>query len=91
MGRPSILPEVFSGDRDLCEWIQHFESVATINAWDDIKKLQWLHVSVTGKVCVELVRSKSASYKQAKEFLFEHFKLPSKRELYKNKPQCLQW
>jgi len=88
VGRPSILPEVFSGD--ICEWIQHFESVATNNTWDDIKKLQWLYVSVAGKARVELVRFKSASYKQAKEFLFERFELPSKRELYKNKLQCLK-
>ena len=40
--RPLILPEVFTGDGDFCEWIQHFESIAIVNAWDDISKLQWL-------------------------------------------------
>ena len=35
-GRALILPGVFSGEEDFCEWIQHFESVAVINKWDDI-------------------------------------------------------
>ena len=74
-----ILPELFTGDGDLCEWIQHFENVAVINEWDDVKKLLWLHVSVVGKARVALFRSKSVSYKQAEEYLFERFEPPSKR------------
>jgi len=54
------------------------------------KKLQWLHVSVAGKARVAPIRSKNASYKQTKKFLFECFKPPSKSELYKNKLQCLK-
>ena len=84
MGRPVILPEVFSGEEDFCEWIQHFESVAVVNRWDDITKLQWLHVRVTGKARVALSRAKSESYKQAREALQERFEPSSKTELYKN-------
>ena len=29
--------------------LTHFESVAVVNKWDDITKLQWLHVRVAGK------------------------------------------
>ena len=72
-GRLLILPGVFSGEEDFCEWIQHFESVAVINKWDDITKLQWLHVRVAGKAGVVLSRAKSASYKQAREALQECF------------------
>ena len=84
MGRPIILPEVFSGEEDFCEWIQHFESVAVVNWWDDITKLQWLHVRATGKARVALSRAKSESYKQAREALQEHFEPSSKTEHYKN-------
>ena len=84
MERPIILPEVFSGEEDFCEWIQHFESVAVINRWDDITKLQWLHVRVTGKARVVLSRAKSESYKQAIEALQGRFEPSSKTKLYKN-------
>ena len=84
MGRPVILPEVFSGEEDFCEWNQHFESVAVVNRWDDITKLQWLHVRVTGKARVALSRAKSEPYKQAREALQERFEPSSKTELYKN-------
>jgi hypothetical protein len=40
--RPLIFPETFSGEGDLAEWIDHFESVAAVNEWDDTGKLQWL-------------------------------------------------
>ena len=83
-GRPLILPGVFSSEEDFCEWTQHFESVAVINKWDDITKLQWLHMRVAGKAHVALSRVKSASYKQAREALQERFEPSSKVEFYKD-------
>jgi len=54
IGRPLIPPEVFNGEEDFSEWIHHFESVGVVNKWDDIIKLQWLHVRVAGKARVML-------------------------------------
>ena len=49
-----ILPEVkvisVSGSSTL--------RVAVVNGWDDIAKLQWLHVRIIGKACVALTRAK---------------------------------
>ena len=47
---PLILPEVFSGDGDIHDWIDHFESVAVLNGWDDTSKLQRLRVPWQGKL-----------------------------------------
>ena len=83
--RPLIYPEVFTGDEDFSEWIQHFESVAVVNGWDDVTKLQWMHVRVTGKARVALARAKAESYKRAREALQERFEPSTKKELYKIK------
>ena len=83
LGRPFIFPEVFTGDKDFTEWIQHFESVAVVNGWDDITRLRWMHVRVTGKACVALTQAKTESYKWAKEVLQERFEPSTKKELYK--------
>lgn len=47
--RPLVLPEPFTGETDYCDWIDHFENVAAVNAWDDGAKLQWLKVRLTGR------------------------------------------
>ena len=47
--RPLVLPETFSGDGCFSEWIEHFESVAAVNSWDDAAKALWLRVQLTGK------------------------------------------
>ena len=51
---PLILPDIFSGDSDVNEWIGHFESVAVVNSWDDKSKLQWLRIRVAGKALTRL-------------------------------------
>ena len=33
--RPLVLPETFDGEKDLDEWISHFEDVADLNGWSD--------------------------------------------------------
>ena len=42
--RPLVLPELFNGETDYCDWIDHFKNVAALNAWDESTKLQWLKV-----------------------------------------------
>ena len=60
---PVVLPEVFSREGDFSDWIRHFESVAVVNEWEeDSVKLQWLHVRVTGKAHVALMRVNHETY-----------------------------
>ena len=47
--RPLVLPEPFSGDGCFSDWIEHFESVAAMNSWDDAAKALWLRARLTGK------------------------------------------
>ena len=31
--KPVVLPELFTGEEDFVEWLNHFENVAAINSW----------------------------------------------------------
>jgi len=41
---PLLLPETYSGESNFDDWISHFETVASINEWDDAAKLKWMSV-----------------------------------------------
>ena len=47
--RPVITPEPFSGEQPWEDWIDQFESITTINGWNDEQKLIWLKVRLTGR------------------------------------------
>ena len=85
--RPLILPDKFTGEEDLREWVAHFDSVSVINRWSDIDKIKWLVICVTGKACVTLKRliqwSPSLMYQEAIEALQLTFNPPCRRELHK--------
>ena len=57
--------------------------MAIINGWDDVEKLQWMHVRLTGKAHVALTRVSHKSYQEAKEALKECFDPPVVKERYK--------
>ena len=83
--RPLVLPESFNGETDYCDWIDHFENVAAMNAWDDNAKLQWLKVRLTGRAQTALKRLPDAtrrSYNETLAALKKRFEPESKRELY---------
>eukprot|EP00731_Ephydatia_muelleri_P005408 Em0002g1584a len=46
---PLVSPDAYSGVTSWTDWIQHFEVVAVVNAWDDAAKLRWLPVRLSGK------------------------------------------
>ena len=46
--RPAVLPENFSGGRSFMDWLDHFETVAEMNAWDSEAKALWLRVRLVG-------------------------------------------
>ena len=39
---PLLVPEPFSGEGNFDDWISHFETVPSINGWDDAAKLHWM-------------------------------------------------
>ena len=47
--QPVITPEPFSGEQSWEDWIDQFESIASINGWNDEQKLIWLKVRLTGR------------------------------------------
>ena len=85
MSKPPVLPEIFTGEKNWDEWIDHFERVATLCEWDDAAKLKWMHVRLTGQagsVFRRLSTEAQGDYKLAKKALRERFEPDSKRELY---------
>ena len=46
--KPLIVPELFSGVGSWEDWIDHFESAAAVNKWEDADKLLWLRTRMTG-------------------------------------------
>ena len=83
--RPLLLPETYSGEGNLDDWISHFENVAAINGWDDAAKFQWLSVRMTGRAQTAFRRfpeAARANYAAAKAALVERFEPPAKKDLY---------
>ena len=83
--KPVIVPEAFSGEGSWEDWLDHFESVAAVNKWEEADKLLWLRVRMTGraqKAFKNLPETSRASYTACKESLTERFEPASKRELY---------
>ena len=48
--RPLLIPKLFMGTGSFSDWVDHFESVAVINEWDDGAKLLWMRVQLVGTV-----------------------------------------
>ena len=46
--RPVLTPDPYTGEGSWDDWIDHFESIAEVNTWDDAAKLLWLRVRLTG-------------------------------------------
>ena len=46
---PLVSPDAFSGVMSWTDWIEHFDAVAVLNDWDDVAKLRWLPVRLSGK------------------------------------------
>ena len=73
------------GETDYCDWIDHFEKVATLNAWDESAKLQWLKVRLIGRAQTALKRIPEGirkSYSDTLAALKRRFEPDSKHELY---------
>ena len=88
--KPSVIPELFSGDKSWDDWIYHFESVAEVCGWDTDNKLKWLRVRLTGRAGQTFKRLPDdvrASYDNAKAALKRRFEPESQKTLYQMKLQ----
>lgn len=83
--KPLIVPEPFTGDGSWDEWIDHFESAAAVNKWEDADKLLWLRVRLTSraqKAYKNLPTDVKESYAACKKGLRERFEPAARKELY---------
>ena len=86
--KPTVVPELFTGDKSWDEWIDHFESVADICGWEDENKLKWMRARLSrgaGGVFRRLPDATKADYTQAKEALRKRFEPDTRRALYQTK------
>ena len=83
--KPLIVPEPFTGESSWDEWIDHFESAAAVNKWDDADKLLWLQARLTSraqKAYKNLPTDVKGSYADCKKGLQEQFEPVTKKQLY---------
>ena len=81
LDRPVIIPEVYSGEQPWEDWINHFESIAAINGWNEEKKLVWLKVRLTGRALLAFRKfsmTTKESYKNVVVAMQERFEPHSK-------------
>ena len=85
--KPVIAPEPFAEEGSWDDWIDHFESVAAVNKWEDAQKLFWIRVRMTGraqKAYKNLSEEAKGSYGLCKKGMRERFEPASKKELYQS-------
>ena len=69
-----ITPEPFSGEQSWEDWIDQFESIASINGWNDEQKLIWLKVCLKALLAYKRFSvTAHASFKNAVVALAERF------------------
>ena len=78
--RTVIVSDGYSGDGSWEEWIEHFESSALVDRWDNPTKLLWLRARLTSRAQTAWKRLSVEA--KAKEALCNRFEPESKRELY---------
>ena len=85
-GKPVVLPEVYSGEGSILDWIDHFEGVAAVNEWQDKQKLLWLRARLTGRALTTYKKFSEAvrgDFAAATDALKARFEPASKQELYR--------
>ena len=85
-----MIPELFTGDKSWDEWIDHFESVAEVCGWDDVNKLKWLCIRLSGRagtVFRRLPDATKARYALATAALKSRFEPATQRAVYQTKLQ----
>ena len=83
--RPVLTLDPYTGEGSWDDWIDHFESVAEVNRWDDAAKLLWLRVRLTGRAQTafkQLSGEARGVYTDCKKALRKRFEPASKKELY---------
>ena len=85
--RPVITPDAFAGEpaESWDDWLNHFESVAKVNGWDENTCLLWLEVRLTGKAhntWRRLSNEVKAEYSTVTAALRKRFKPDSRCEVY---------
>ena len=76
VAQPAVLLETLSGDGSFVDWLDHFEAVVEVNAWDIVVKALWLYVRLVGraqKTIRSLNDDESVDHDKAKTKLMERF------------------
>lgn len=85
VNKPVVLPEPFSGEGNVDEWIDHFENVSAVNRWSNEEQLLWLRVRLIGRaqtVFKRLSTDTKGDVALVKAALRERFEPASKKDMY---------
>lgn len=88
--KPIVMPDIFKGDvdEDWEEYLEHFESCADINGWDDPTKCKFVSVKLKGnayKVYKELDTEVKSDWANLCSTLEKRFKTVTQTQHYKTK------
>ena len=85
--RPLALPDTFTGEgrQRFSDWIDHFESIATVNEWDDAAKKNWIRARLTGRAATAWKRLTDAeidTYEHIVAALKRRFEPACRKEVF---------
>ena len=84
-GEPVVIPEVYSVEGSILDWIDHFEGVAAVNSWKGDQKIVWLRARLTGialSTYKNLPEEVRGEFDATTEALKARFEPASRQELY---------
>ena len=63
--RQLALPDTFTGEdrQAFSDWIDHFESIAKVNKWDDDEKENWISSKTNWQGCNSVEEASSCRYR----------------------------
>ena len=85
--RPLALPDTFTGEgrQRFSDWIDHFESIATVNEWNDGAKKNWIRVRLTGRAATawkRLADTETDTYEHTVAALKRRFEPACRKEVF---------
>ena len=85
--RPLALPDTFTGEgrQRFSDWIDHFESIATVNEWNDGAKKNWIRARLTGRAATawkRLAEAETDTYEHAVAALKKRFEPACRKEVF---------
>ena len=78
-------PAVITVDEEWTQWMYHFKNTVAVNEWNNVKKLLWLKLRLTGRAQLALQHLSEETregYDGVKRAMQDRFEPPSRKRRY---------